>query len=208
VADVIEEAATAALAGLLVVLPTDTVYGIGTRPDEPASTRRIFDAKGRPHDLDLPVLVPSIEAATKIGELDDPARDLVARFWPGALTAVVRRTDRSRTWELGGRGETIGIRMPSHPVALAVLERTGPLAVTSANRSGEPTPVTCAEVEKVFGAAVAVYVCDETPLEGSPSTVVDTTADPPSVLRAGREALDIERWLAKNPELDTQNGTM
>jgi L-threonylcarbamoyladenylate synthase len=208
VADVIEEAAAAALAGLLVVLPTDTVYGIGTRPDEPRCTRRIFEAKGRPHDLDLPVLVPSIEAAAKIGDLDDPARGLVARFWPGALTAVVRRTERSRTWDLGGSGRTIGIRMPSHPVALAVLERTGPLAVTSANRSGEPTPVTCAEVEKVFGAAVAVYVCDETPLEGSPSTVVDTTTDPPSVLRAGREALDIERWLAKNPELDTQNGTM
>ena len=206
--DVAEEAAAAALAGLLVVVPTDTVYGIGTRPDDHEGTRRIFEAKGRPRDMDLPVLVPSIDGAAAVGQLDDRTRDLVARFWPGPLTVVVRRTERSRAWELGGRGETIGIRMPAHSVALGVLERTGPLAVTSANRSGEPTPETCDGIEKVFGDAVAVYVCDETPLEGLASTVVDMTTDPPSVLRAGRDALHIERWLAKNPELDTQNGTM
>jgi len=198
----------AALAGLLVVLPTDTVYGIGTRPDDREGTGRIFDAKGRPRGIDLPVLVPSLAAAEEIAELDDRTRGLVARFWPGPLTVVVRRTERSRAWELGGRGETIGIRMPAHPIALGVLERTGPLAVTSANRSGEPTPDTCDEIEKVFGHAVAVYVCDDVPLEGAPSTVVDTTTDPWEVLRFGRDALHIERWLAKNPELDTQNGTM
>ena len=206
--DVVEEAAAAVLAGLLVVVPTDTVYGIGTRPDDPTGTRRIFEAKGRSSDTDLPVLVPSLAAAGVIGELDDRTRGLVARFWPGPLTVVVRRTGRSRGWELGGHGETIGIRMPAHPIALGVLERTGPLAVTSANRSGEPTPGTCDEIEKVFGDAVAVYVCDDAPLEGAPSTVVDTTTDPWEVLRSGRDALHIERWLAKNPELDTQNGTM
>jgi len=208
VGEVVEEAAAAALRGRLVVIPTDTVYGIGTRPDLPEATRRIFAAKRRPRDMDLPVLVPSLDVAAEIAVLDDRARALARGFWPGALTIVARRTETSGSWHLGGTGESIGVRMPAHPLALAVLERAGPLAVTSANRSGEATPGTCRDIEEVFGGAVEVYVCaDGEPLAGSPSTVLDLTRASASILRAGSDALHIERWLAKNPELDTQNGT-
>jgi len=185
VSDPIEEAALAALGGELVVLPTDTVYGIGTRPDDPAATARLFDAKGRPRDLELPVLVPTAAAAREIAELDARAEALAARFWAGPLTLVLRRTGSSRAWDLGGDPVTIGVRVPYHPLALAVLARTGPLAVTSANRSGEPSPASCEGVVDVFGDAVAVYLCDESPRAAPASTVVDLAHQPPSILRAG-----------------------
>ncbi len=183
--DPIAEAGRAALGGELVVLPTDTVYGIGTRPDDPAATGRLFDAKGRPRDLELPVLAPSAAAAREIADLDARAEALAARFWPGPLTLVVRRTEASRGWDLGGDPTTIGVRVPHHPLALAVLAETGPLAVTSANRSGEPTPLTCDEVLGAFGEAVAVYLCDQVPLAGVASTVVDLAHRTPRILRVG-----------------------
>ena len=181
----IEVAARAALDGSLVVLPTDTVYGIGTRPDDPAATARLFEAKGRPRGLELPVLVPSTEAARRIAAFDERAEALALRFWAGPLTIVLPRTETARTWDLGGDPETIGVRMPHHPLALAVLSLTGPLAVTSANRSGEPTPETCAELTDVFGQAVDVYLCASEPLLGRPSTVVDLASGTGRVLRAG-----------------------
>jgi len=184
----VEEAARAALGGELIVLPTDTVYGIGTRPDDPAATARLFAAKGRPRDLELPVLVPNAAAAREIAAFDERAERLALASWPGPLTIVLPRTKRSQAWELGGDPATIGVRVPRHPLALAVLSRTGPLAVTSANRSGEPTPETCEGVVEVFGDLVAVYLCAEEPLAGPPSTVVDLAHGEPRVLRAG--ALD------------------
>src|SRR5205085_11883793 len=105
--------------------------------------------------------------------------------WPGPLTIVVRRAGGSRSWDLGGDPDTVGLRMPDHPKALAVLEGAGPLAVTSANVSGAPTPATCEEVAGVFGDTVAAYVCDLDPLPGTPSTVVELTGSRPVVLRAG-----------------------
>jgi tRNA threonylcarbamoyl adenosine modification protein (Sua5/YciO/YrdC/YwlC family) len=195
------------MAGGLVVIPTDTVYGLGTRPDDPEAVRRVFEAKRRPPELELPVLAPSLEWAATLGELGGPARRLAERFWPGAVTIVVRRTAVSRTWPLGPNATTIGLRVPAHPIASALLERTGPLAVTSANRSGRPTPQTCDEVRAVFGDLVEVYVCADGPVSGAPSTVVDLSGSTPTILREGRDARQIERWLAKNPELETQNGT-
>lgn len=186
--DPIEQAAETALAGGLVVIPTDTVYGIGTRPDKPSATARLFEAKGRPRDLELPVLVPSTAAAREIASFDERAETLALRFWAGALTIVLPRTDRSRDWDLGGDPETIGVRMPHHPLALAVLARTGPLAVTSANRSGEPVLATCDELRSTFGDAVAVYLCLREPIEGAASTVVDLAHGEPRILRAGAVA--------------------
>jgi tRNA threonylcarbamoyl adenosine modification protein (Sua5/YciO/YrdC/YwlC family) len=183
--DPIEAAARAALEGSLVVLPTDTVYGIGTRPDDPAATARLFEAKGRPRELELPVLVPSKEAARRIATFDERAEALALRFWAGPLTLVLPRADAARTWDLGGDPQTIGVRMPHDPLALAVLARTGPLAVSSANRSGDPTPSTCDAVEAAFGGAVEVYLCAPEALSGSASTVVDLTSGTWSVLRAG-----------------------
>lgn len=183
--DPLAEAAEAALAGRLIVLPTDTVYGIGTRPDDPAATARLFEAKGRPRELALPVLVASRKQAERIAAFDGRARVLAGRFWPGALSLVLPRTERSRAWALGERSATIAVRMPHHPLALALLARTGPLAVTSANRSGEPTPATCEELQRVFGDAVAVYLCEPDPLAGLPSTVADLTGPDLRVLREG-----------------------
>lgn len=181
----VEDAARAALAGELIVLPTDTVYGIGTRPNDPGATARLFEAKGRPRELELPVLVPSTAAAREIATFDERAEALALRFWAGPLTLVLPRTSASRGWDLGGDPGTIGVRMPHHPLALAVLAETGPLAVTSANRSGEPTPTSCEGVVEVFGDAIEVYLCADEPLEGAPSTVVDLANGELRVIRAG-----------------------
>jgi L-threonylcarbamoyladenylate synthase len=181
----VEEAAAAALAGQPIVFPTDTVYGIGTRPDDPSATARLFEAKQRPRDLELPVLVPSVGSARAIASFDDRADALALSFWAGPLTIVLPRAEASREWELGGDAGTIGVRMPHHPLTLALLERTGPLAVSSANRSGEPTPTTCEELSDVFGETVAVYVCDEGPLGQVASSVVDLTGGLPRMLRTG-----------------------
>ena len=185
VSDPIGDAAAAALNGRLIVIPTDTVYGIGTRADDPAATARLFDAKGRPRDLAIAVLVPSSAAAHELAAFDDRAAALAARFWPGPLTLVLPRTEASRRWDLGSDARTIGLRVPHHPLALAVLAITGPLAVTSANRSGEVTPRGCDGLARAFGARVAVYLCQDEPLEGAPSTVVDATDGRLRVLRTG-----------------------
>jgi tRNA threonylcarbamoyl adenosine modification protein (Sua5/YciO/YrdC/YwlC family) len=182
--DPIGDAIAAARRGELVVLPTDTVYGIATRPDDPAATARVFEAKHRPSDLTLPILVASIDDARAVGLLDDRAERLAAALWPGALTIVVPRAPRSRDWDLGGDPASIGIRIPHHRLARAVLDG-GPLAATSANRSGEAPATTCEELHEVFGDAVAVYLCDERPLIGRASTVVSLLGPTPAVLRAG-----------------------
>jgi L-threonylcarbamoyladenylate synthase len=194
VSDPAAEAADAAGRGDLIVFPTDTVYGIGTRPDDRRATARLFAAKGRPRELELPVLVPTATAAREVAVFDERAEALVVRFWAGPMTLVLRRTERSRAWDLGGDHETIGVRMPHHPLALAVLARTGPLAVTSANRSGARTPDACDEVHAVFEDAVAVYLCDEGMRSGVASTVVDLAHGEPRVLRAG--AVSEPAWRA------------
>jgi tRNA threonylcarbamoyl adenosine modification protein (Sua5/YciO/YrdC/YwlC family) len=173
------------LAGRLIVIPTDTVYGIGTRADDPAATDALFDAKGRSRALSIAVLVPSPAAAREIAAFDERAKALAARFWPGPLTLVLPRTETSRHWDLGSDARTIGVRVPHHPLTLAVLAITGPLAVTSANRSGDATPRECDGLARAFGARVAVYLCQDEPLEGTVSTVVDLTDGELRVLRTG-----------------------
>jgi L-threonylcarbamoyladenylate synthase len=178
-------AAEAALAdGELVVLPTDTVYGVAAHPDVRGATDRIFDAKRRPADLSLPVLAPSARAAEAVAEFDDRARLLATRFWRGGLTIVLPRQPSARGWYLGDEWETVGVRVPAHDIDLALLERTGRLAVTSANLSGEPTPLDCEGVQGALGEAVAVYLCAGECV-GTPSTVVDLTGPDLKVLRHG-----------------------
>lgn len=183
-ADPIAGAAEAALRGRLVVFPTDTVYGIGTRPDDAVATGALFAAKGRPGDLALPVLAASVEQARAVAVLDARA-ETCAQYWPGALTLVLPRADASRSWALGADNGTVGLRVPAHPLASALLAATGPLAVTSANRSGEPPARTCDELTAVFGDLVAVYLCQDEPLEGSASSVVDLAHGEPRLLRPG-----------------------
>jgi tRNA threonylcarbamoyl adenosine modification protein (Sua5/YciO/YrdC/YwlC family) len=177
------DAHEAARRGDLIVFPTDTVYGIGTRPDDPAATHRLFEAKDRARDLTLPVLVPSPSAARAIARFDDRAERLAMGLWPGALTLVLPRTEASQRWDLGGDRGSIGVRVPDHPLALAVLA-AGPLATTSANRSGVPPATTCEELEAAFGQRVSVYLCQDGPLTGTSSTVV-SLLDGIEVLRAG-----------------------
>jgi L-threonylcarbamoyladenylate synthase len=184
-AEAVEQAAAAALGGRLVVYPTDTVYAISTRPDDARATGRLFEAKARSRDLELPVLVPSASVAREIAAFDERAEALVLRLWSGPLTIVLPRTGRSRPWDLGGDPETIGVRVPNHPLALALLALTGPLATSSANRSGEPTPGVCDEIEEVFGELVEVYLCEETARSELASTVVDLAHGDPRVLRVG-----------------------
>jgi tRNA threonylcarbamoyl adenosine modification protein (Sua5/YciO/YrdC/YwlC family) len=201
----VDEAVDAVRAGRLIVIPTDTVYGVAARPDVPAATRALFAAKGRPRGLTLPVLVDGEGSARRLGAFDERADQLAAAFWPGALTLVLPRTDDIRGWDLGGDPDTIGVRVPRHPLALAVLASSGPLAVTSANRSGEPEATTCDELIEVFGDRVAVYLCEDGPLMGTASTVVDLAHGAPRILRAGGNAADVRAHLggAGGPLVDS-----
>jgi tRNA threonylcarbamoyl adenosine modification protein (Sua5/YciO/YrdC/YwlC family) len=175
-------------AGALIVFPTDTVYGIAARADLPSATARLFKAKSRPRDLSLPVLVASAAEAQIVARFDTRADRLAAACWPGGLTLVLPRTVRSRDWDLGESAASIGVRVPAHPLALAVLAQTGPLATTSANRSGAPPATTCDELVGAFGDDVEVYLCQDQPLAGAASTVVSLLGPALEVVRVG--ALD------------------
>jgi len=159
-----------------VAIPTDTVYGIAADATVPGATDRIFVAKGRPRDVRLPVLVSDVEQAAAVVVVDEGVRNLMEHFWPGGLTIVLNR---------GANGEgTVGVRCPDHPVPRALCRAVGPLATTSANLHGEPTPPTAAEVAAVFGDDIAL-VLDGGRCEGSPSTVVDCTKARLRLIREG-----------------------
>lgn len=195
----VEAAAAAARRGALVVFPTDTVYGIGTRPDDPAATARLFATKRRPRDLTLPVLVATAEDARRVAVFDERTTRVAAACWPGALTLVLARTDLSRGWELGDDGSTIGVRVPDHPVARSLLGHAGALAATSANRSGETPGRDHDELVATFGAAVAVYLCVDGPLAGAASTVMNLTGPEPKIIRRGEIDPELVIGLAAAP---------
>jgi L-threonylcarbamoyladenylate synthase len=182
--DAIDLAAAALAAGQIVVVPTDSVYGIAADPTLPAAVARLFEAKGRPRSLTVPILAAALEAVDRLVELTEPARRVAERFWPGPLTIVLRRAP-GLDWDLGEERETLAVRVPDDPVALALLERSGPLAVTSANRSGDETPRTCTEIRSIFGDQASVYLDAGPSPGGTPSTIVDLTGPTPKVLRKG-----------------------
>jgi L-threonylcarbamoyladenylate synthase len=183
----VAEAARAVGDGGLVVMPTETVYGIACRPDDEAATARLFEAKARPTGLNLAVLAATAGEALALTQAT-PHASVLSRLWPGPLTLVLQRAERARAWALGEDTATVGVRVPDLALPLALLTRTGPLAVTSANRSGRPPAATGAELIDAFGDAVAVYLTTArvTAHAMPPSTVLDLT-DPPRVrlLRAG-----------------------
>jgi tRNA threonylcarbamoyl adenosine modification protein (Sua5/YciO/YrdC/YwlC family) len=195
VSDPLADARLAADRGGLIVFPTDTVYGIGCRPDVASATARLFGAKERPRGLTLPVLAGSTAAARAIARFDDRADRLAFALWPGALTMVLPRTPVSESWDLGGEEATIGVRVPDHPMALALLA-AGPLATTSANRSGEPPATTCDALVEVFGEAVDVYLCQDDALAGAASTVVSLVGELEIVRVGAVDPPDIERLSA------------
>ncbi|MGJ6962437.1 L-threonylcarbamoyladenylate synthase [Streptosporangium sp. G11] len=185
------EAASALQRGELVVLPTDTVYGVGADAFTPAAVTALLEAKGRGRDMPVPVLVGTVRAANALVENLGPyGQDLVDAFWPGPLTLICR-ANRSLSWDLGDAKGTVAIRMPLHAVALDLLKETGPLAVSSANRSGAPAATTAADAEKQLGDSVSVYL-DAGPCESDvPSTILDLTTAVPRLLRRG--AISVEK---------------
>ena len=186
--------------GDLAVLPTDTVYGVAADAFSPPAVERLLAAKGRGRDMPVPVLVGSQRGLDGLADhVTDEMRALVEAFWPGALTLIVPAA-ASLAWDLGETRGTVAVRMPHHPVALEVLESTGPLAVSSANRTGEPPPVTAEEARLQLGEAVAVYL-EAGPTAGAvASTIVDLTGERPQVRRTG--ALAREDLRAVLPGLD------
>ncbi len=197
----IEEAVAAAGRGELVVLPTDTVYGIGADAFMPTAVTAMLTAKGRGRHMPSPVLVGSVRAAAAlIDDLGMHGQDLIDEFWPGPLTLVCHAS-RTLSWDLGDTRGTVAVRMPLHPVALELLKRTGPMAVSSANRSGQAPARTVAEAEAQLGDSVAVYL-DGGPAAGEvPSSIVDLTGTVPRLLRAG--AISPERLRTVAPIVES-----
>ncbi len=172
-------------AGLVVALPTDTVYGLAARIDRPDAMARIFVAKDRPEGLALPVLVGRWRHALDVAaSWPRSASMLAARFWPGALTVVVP-VDPALGRHLGGDGRSVGLREPDHRFVRAVCRAAGPLAVTSANRHAAPPCTDAAQVRDAFDEAHVALVADGGTCAGEPSTVVDCTVSPPACLRHG-----------------------
>ncbi|MBB6120454.1 L-threonylcarbamoyladenylate synthase [Nocardiopsis algeriensis] len=193
--DGIADAASAVRRGELVVLPTDTVYGIGTDAFNPRAVAGLLTTKGRGREMPPPVLVGSMRAATAlIDDLGSHGRDLMEEFWPGPLTVVCAATP-SLSWDLGDTKGTVAVRMPMDPVALELLKETGPMAVSSANKSGRPAATRVDEaVEQLGEEDVAVYLDGGATESSVPSTIVDLTYAVPRVLRAG--AISVEQLRA------------
>jgi tRNA threonylcarbamoyl adenosine modification protein (Sua5/YciO/YrdC/YwlC family) len=170
--------------GELVVIPTDTVYGIAADAFDPAAVQRLLDAKGRDRQSPPPVLIPGIPTLDALAEtVPQAVRDLVAEFWPGGLT-IVLPAQPSLAWDLGETNGTVALRMPRDTIALELLSETGPLAVSSANLTGRPAARTAAEAEGMLGDSVAIYLDGgaagaayaDIGIEESSSTIVDATA--------------------------------
>ncbi|MDO8108278.1 L-threonylcarbamoyladenylate synthase [Isoptericola sp. b441] len=192
----LDEAVHALGRGGLVVLPTDTVYGIGADAFDAAAVARLLAAKGRGRQMPPPVLVPAV--ATLDGLCTDvpaAARALVEAFWPGGLT-VILRSHPSLAWDLGETRGTVAVRMPDHPAALALLARTGPLAVSSANRTGNPAARTADEAREQLGDSVTVYLDGGPAPGGVASSIVDAT-DGLRLVRAGAIGIDRLREVAE-----------
>ncbi|WP_137815460.1 L-threonylcarbamoyladenylate synthase [Gandjariella thermophila] len=178
-------AAGAVRSGGLVVLPTDTVYGIGCDAFDANAVRSLLAAKGRGPDMPVPVLVGSWSTVDGLTmSVPSRARSLIEAFWPGGLSIVLAHAP-SLAWDLGETRGTVMLRMPLHPVALELLREVGPMAVSSANRSGHPPATTAGEAREQLGDLVTVYLDGGPSGDRVPSTIVDLTGAKPVVLREG-----------------------
>jgi L-threonylcarbamoyladenylate synthase len=171
--------------GGLVCFPTDTVYGIGAAAGDDAAVRRLYAVKGRPPDKPLPLLLAEPTAASRVADLTPLGKTLALRFWPGALTIVMRKSPSYRSLALSG-GDTVAVRVPDHELVRRMIrDLGGPVTGTSANRAGAPAPVSAAEVAFQLGEMVELIIDGGRSRARAESTVVDITATPPAVLREG-----------------------
>jgi L-threonylcarbamoyladenylate synthase len=181
----IASAVSAAKGGRLVVLPTDTVYGIGADAFDSSAVAALLAAKGRGRDMPVPVLVGSWHTIDGLVYTVPPAaRELIRAFWPGALSLVVQQAP-SLQWDLGDAHGTVMLRMPLHPVAIDLLRRVGPMAVSSANISGRPPAVGLDDAREQLGDRVEVYLDGGPSARQAASTIVDLTGPRPAILRHG-----------------------
>lgn len=199
----LREAASAVRRGELVVLPTDTVYGIGADAFSSEAVADLLEAKGRGRNMPTPVLIGSPNTLHGlVTDFSELAWELVDAFWPGALTLVARHQP-SLQWDLGDSRGTVAVRMPLHPVAIELLTEVGPMAVSSANLTGHPAPENCDAAREMLGDSVSVYL-DGGPTPGNvPSSIVDVTAQVPVLLRAG--AIGAEELRKVVPDLEVAN---
>ncbi|MGA9350143.1 MAG: L-threonylcarbamoyladenylate synthase [Anaerolineae bacterium] len=172
--------------GGLVAFPTDTVYGVGAHAFQPDAVERIYAAKIRPRDKAIPILLAQPDDLVLVAEgITETAWLLAERFWPGGLTLVLPKKANVPDVVSAG-GPTVAVRVPDHPVPLALIAALGaPLAATSANLSGHPSPVTAQEVQAELGGRIELILDGGQCPGGVPSTVLDVTTDPPAILRAG-----------------------
>ncbi len=189
-ADAIPKAADGVRSGQLVVLPTDTLYGVGADAFSPNAVTALLGAKGRGRDVPPPVLIGDVATVDGLAmDVPDYARALMAAFWPGPLTLVLE-AQPSLAWDLGETSGTVALRMPDDEVALTLLRATGPMAVSSANRTGNPASRTVLDAAAQLGSSVTYYL-DGGPVRGGlASTIVDCTKDEPEILRLGALAQD------------------
>ena len=189
----IAAAAAAIKRGELVVLPTESVYGLAADPFSAKAMRALREAKGRGDDLPVGVLVGAVRTVDGLASgVTAEGRALIDAFWPGPLTLVVREQP-TLAWDIASGAGHVSLRMPLHPVALAVLAATGPLAVTSAQRAGSTPPRTCAAAQDQLGDGIALYLDGGEAAAEAASSIVDLTVNPPVLLREGGYALDALR---------------
>ncbi|KUJ64448.1 threonylcarbamoyl-AMP synthase [Streptomyces albus subsp. albus] len=199
----LREAASAVRRGELVVLPTDTVYGVGADAFNAEAVGDLLEAKGRGRGMPSPVLVGSPNTLHGlVTDFSEQAWELVDAFWPGALTLVARHQP-SLTWDLGETRGTVAVRMPLHPVAIELLTDFGPMAVSSANLTGHPSPQDCDAAQEMLGDSVSVYLDGGPTPANVPSSIVDVTGKVPVLLRAG--ALSAEQLREVVPDLEVAN---
>ncbi|MBT0992705.1 threonylcarbamoyl-AMP synthase [Cellulomonas sp. DKR-3] len=192
----LDEAVDVVANGGLVVLPTDTVYGIGADAFSPVAVQELLDAKGRGRQMPPPVLIADVRTLDGLAtDVPPHARLLAEAFWPGGLTLIVR-AQPSLAWDLGETHGTVALRVPDHATARALLKRTGPMAVSSANRTGQPAAVTAADAYRMLGDRVRVYL----DAGDAPGQVASTIVDATGPLRVVREgAISLEELNAVAP---------
>jgi L-threonylcarbamoyladenylate synthase len=191
----------------LVVLPTDTVYGIGADAFTPLAVEALRAVKRQGRNVPPTVLVGSVRAAAALTEsLGSFGQDLIDEFWPGPLTLVFRASP-TLVWDLGDTMGTVSIRMPLHPVALDLLRRTGPMAVSGANRRGLPAATTVDEAQAQFGDEISVYLDGGECADNVPSTILDLTGTVPRMLRAGAISVDALRKVVPVIDLPAAAGS-